>query len=268
MGELIRRAGALVRPEGRDVMRPTGTADSTARVTFEGTVVTWRDLAAETRRAARRRSRVLAEDVQITEIGRIERGAIWQDAVAWRLHDDAVLVADVARPVQIDAGSVTRAGAWVHRSLAVLPATGPLRRRTGVIPVADELARRDAGQAAPVGRTRFGAAESVWEYLPSAVREGAERLVPEPTGWYATLAQTMDGNRLPTGQDLRVLRVSPERAVVILASRDAGSGDGGSHETRRRSLAISPWLVEQLGFELAPTPVQAVEARQAGRVER
>lgn len=265
MKELVGRKGALARRRGGGLDRSRATAASTASVSFDAEAVSWADLPRETRNAARRRAPVLTEDVTVLPDRRLAAGVTWQDAVGWRLHEDAVVLAEVARPVVVGtAGEVTRKGTWVHVRLDVRSAHGPLRRRTGVVAVVEE-AGPDVGTAGAVGvRPDHRAAAGVWRHLPLIVREAAEHLVPEPEHWWATLVQHSDGLGRPLAQELRCLRMSTDRAVAVVASRSLGGVPAVSSSGGASTLARMPWAVHQIGFDLGPATQRPAE-RIGGR---
>jgi len=248
-GELVARPGALVRG-GENALVVVGTARSTATVSFGGAVVLWEHLPSRTRREARRQSTVVAEAVEVDPAVRLESGRVVEHATAWRFHTDAVVLADVARRlVPAPSGGTRPAEAWEHRSVRLLLAATPPRRRQGVVEVAHELAAPGASLLEPTLPGQPAAA-TAWEYLPQMVRRDAERLVPSPTTWLGQLVQERSPDGFPTKQDVRALRMSPERAVVILATRSLApiAGAGVSHHTAQ--MALTPWVVEQVGFDL------------------
>lgn len=249
-GAVARRGGALV---------TTGApARSTASVSFSGAVVTWDELPATTRRAARRASPVVAQGVDRDPQQRVEDGRALEFATGWRVHEDGVVLAVVVRPVAPAPTGGTRAvGPWEHRSVRAWVASGPARRRRGVVDVADELEVATRVDPAGVAPAEERAAEA-WRYLPQVVRTDAERLVPTPTTWIAQLTQQWSLDRFPTMQDVRSLRMSPERAVVVLATRALAPIPGAGLEFHIAQMARLPWVVEQVGLDLAgPAPVTA-----------
>ena len=116
------------------------------------------------------------------------------------------------------AGGWRPAGPWEDRGVRVREASAPPRRRRGVVDVADELHAGGPG-AALVVTADHGPAAEAWTYLPQTVRAAAERLVPEPVVWLGQIVQVRTADGFPTSQDVRSLRMSEDRAVVILASR-------------------------------------------------
>ncbi len=227
----------------------TGPTASTAPVSFEGEVLTWEQMPARTRRAARRSSTVVGEAVEPVSGVQRDGGRAVEAATAWRVHVDAVVLAHVVRPVApAPAGGLRVVGPWEDRGVRVVPAVGPPRRRRGVVDIADDLTN------GPVRSGGAGAASSVaraWAYLPAVVRADAERLVPTPTTWFAQLIQVRSADGFPKTQDLRALRMSRERAVVIAASRELPPVPGAGIEHHVAEMARVPWVVEQVGLDLA-----------------
>lgn len=254
-GELVRRAGALVKGASKDVGFAVG-AQSTARLAFSGQTIMWRDLPGRTRRAARRLSTVVAEAVQTDDV-RLEGGRKMQYATAWRAYEDAVVLAEVARPVRLGAGTdESRPGPWEHVGVRVWRVAGPPRRQRGVVDVADELGAgaRAAGGLLTIAPTGQGQAAEAWSYLPKAVRAAGERIVPTPAVWLGQLTQRSTEDRFPLRQDVCALRMSAERAVVIVASRELAPIRGATVGYHEQQMARLPWVVEQVGIELAGAP--------------
>lgn len=260
--ELVRRAGALVRRSGTDLTRG-GVAQSTASVPFEGTVVLWRDLPLRTRRAARRRSPIVAEAVQCDPRHRIEGARRLEYASGWRMHEDGVVLAEVARSIAPDGARAL--GAWEHRAVRVWEAAGPPQRRRGLVGVADEIDSRGRGAGELLGIVAHGhgPAAEAWRHLPQTVRTAAERLVPEPVVWLGEITQITGDDRLPLQQDIRSVRISAERAVAIVATRALSPIRGAKVEYHVEQMARAPWLVEQVGFDLrAGSDRSLLEARR------
>lgn len=254
-GELVKRAGALARGANKDIGFTAG-AQSTARVAFSGETITWRSLPGRTRRAARRLSTVVAEAVQVDDL-RVEGGRKTQHATAWRAYEDAVVLAEVARPVRLGtAGDALVAGAWEHVGVRLWKVAGPPRRQRGVVDVADEFAAggRGAGGLLTIAAAGHGRAAEAWSYLPSAVRTAGERIVPSPAVWLGQLTQQSSEDRFPLRQDICSLRMSAERAVVIVASRELAPIRGATIAYHEQQMARLPWVVEQVGLELAGAP--------------
>lgn len=252
MSGLVRRAGALVRRAGSDVAVPVRTAASTERVAFVGELITWADLPAETRRGAQRRAVMLAESVEPDP-------RVWQDAshpfqlaTGWRFHEDAVVVAQVRRPLEPRAGGDYRpTGPWQHMGVRSRTFAGPLRRRRGLVQVANELTDKPP-EHVPVGSATHASAAEAWTFLPAAVREAVERLVPEPDVWLGQITQRSIAE-VPFAQSIQVLRMSDTRAVLIAADRSLPTKVVGSPDERRAQLSRSPWVVDQAGGELDET---------------
>ncbi len=241
-----------------------GTAQSTARVAFSGEVITWRELSRATRRAVRRRSPVVAEAVQSDARVRPQDGRVLDSATAWRVYEDAVVLAEVARPMApAPDGCLRPDGPWEHCNARVRLAAGPPRRRRGVIDVADELTASERGATGLVGlvATGHGVAAEAWSHLPQAVRTAAERLVPQPVVWLGELIQHSGPDRFPLSQDVRCLRMSDDRVVVVVATRSLSPIRGADLAYHNAQMARVPWIVEQVGFDLAPgSGTGAIEA--------
>lgn len=255
MGELIRRAGALVRLTARDVAVRSTPAASTEQIAFSGTLLTWADLPRATHQAARRHGPVVAEAVQTDNRHRAEAGHAVEVAIGWRLHEDGVVLVEVSRPVRPAAGGgVVPSGPWRHRWARHTDATGPVHRRRGVVTVADELDLPGRRPTRPGPATHADAAEA-WRYLPSEVRSAAETLVPEPVVWLGSLEQRSTRDGRPTSQAVRCLLMSQARALTVVATRALPTTAGGSLDHLRGEMARAPWVVEQVGFDLASAPV-------------
>lgn len=242
------QGGALIRVTG--TLATTGPAQSTERISFGGEVITWDQLPAQTRRLARRRAALIAEVVELDGHALAKDGRALESATAWRAHEDAVVVVTVVRPVAPAAAGGTRpVGPWEHRTVRVLEASGPVRRRRGVVDVADELApgTRTGRAGTPA---RHAQAAEAWSYLPHVVRAAAERLVPEPLLWMAQLVQEQTADGFPVRQDVRSLRLSAERAVVVVATRSLASIPSAGVNVHVAQMARVPWVVEQVGFDL------------------
>jgi hypothetical protein len=259
-GELVKRPGALAKGAGKDVAFARG-AQSTARVTFDGELVTWKQLPAKTRRAVRRSSPIVAEAVQLDHRHRVEGGRAFEYATGWRAYEDAIVLAEVARPVApAPEGGSRPVGPWEHRSARAWEAAGPPRRRRGVVDVADELGpgERGSGGLLAIVASGHGPAASAWSYLPQAVRIAGERLVPEPVVWFGEIVQNRSADRFPLGQDVRSLRLSADRAVVIVATRSLSPIPGAGIAYHVAQMARVPWLVEQIGFDLGDVSGRAL----------
>jgi hypothetical protein len=255
VGDLIRRTGPLVRRAGAELAAPGVPAQSTARVSFGDAIITWAELPDATIRASRRPGQIVAESVQRDGHDWVEGGQQVEVAVGWRLYDDGVVLAEVSRPLRPVPGQAPEpAGPWRHRRATHADAVGQLRRRRGVISVADEVSRT-AGPGGPYVRTATTGtpAPEAWAYLPSSVRSGAEALIPDPTVWFAQLSQESYQAGLPHRQILRALLVSRSRALAVVATRSVPPAPGASLDYLREELAGAPWLVEQTGFDLSTT---------------
>lgn len=259
-GQLVPGRGALVPGRGVVAVRGTGPAASTAPVSFGRTAIVWPDLPARSRRAGRRDSVLVAEAVSLDEVVRLETGHVVEHATAWRVYEDAVVLVEVIRSVA-PAGAGKRAvGPWQHRRAVTRLAVAAPRRRRGVVPVADDLSPRGYGGGVP---TPDADAPSAWPYLPAVVRTNAERLVPEPTLWLGELAQRSEQGR-PRAQELTVLRMSAERALVVVATRELVPMPEADVEAHVAAMARLPWLVEQVGLDLGDTVQRAPIGRRKG----
>ena len=114
---------------------------------------------------------------------------------------------------------------------------------------------RDAAARADVNADQRAAAEA-WSYLPQVVRSAAERLVPVPLVWLGELVQARTRDGFPATQDVRVLRMSADRAVVVLASRTLSPIPGAGVELHVAQMSRVPWIVEQVGLDLGESTVR------------
>lgn len=254
-GLSTRGGGAVVRGSG--VVATLGpAADSTERLSFGGKVLTWADLPAATRRAARRGTPLIAEAVQRDGRTWTEQGHAVERATGWRVHEDAVVVAEVVRRLTPAATRGLRpSGPWRHHRVDVLEAAGPARRRRGVVDVATELGDTPGGAVwAPA---QVAGAEA-WPFLPLTVRTAAERLVPDPVLWVGELVQEASADGFPTRQDVRALRMSRERAVAVLATRTLAPIPGADLRHHATQMARVPWVVEQVGLDLGATAARVL----------
>lgn len=249
-GAVVRSGGALaVRAEG-------GPTASTAPVSFDGAAIAWTDLPSSSQRAGHRSAVLVAEAVALDEALRLETGHVIERATAWRVFEDAVVLVEVIRSVAPESGGRRQVGPWKHHSVATRQAVSAPRRRRGVVPVADDLTSGAVRGAA----TGDADAPLAWAYLPSVVRTHAERLVVEPSIWLAELTQQSDQG-CPRSQAITGLRMSAERALVVLATRNLAPIPGAPVETHVAQMARMPWLVEQVGLDLG----DVVERRRIGR---
>jgi hypothetical protein len=254
-GQLVPHRGAVLRGEAAS-LTTTAAAASTASVAFSGDVITWDSLPARTHRAARRASPVVAQAVERDLRYRVDNGRAVEHATGWRVHEDAVVLADVARPVApAPSGGTCPVGPWEHRGVRIWAASGPARHRRGVVDVADELRSGLGSSRAPVASEQARAAEA-WGYLPLVVRADAERLVPTPTTWLGELVQERSADGFPTKQDIRSLRMSPARAIVLLATRVLAPIPGAGLAFHTAQMARVPWVVEQVGLDLGEPAVR------------
>lgn len=237
---LTRRTGAVARLHD--------AAASTAPVAFEGQAFEWADLPARTRRLARRDDPVLAERVVVEDVLYESPVGVTQVLWAWRAHPGAVLVAVALRPVRVDRDALYPTGPWAHASLHSYEAAATPKRRVGVVGSTVVVDRRDASAVAPAD-PQHGSALEAWAYLPTAVRQSAERAVPLPEDWLGDLRQRSDAGQ-PTSQDVVVLRRSASAAVVVIARRAAPELIGATPTEVARRLAREPWSVEQLTYDL------------------
>ncbi len=260
MSDLVRKTGALVRRASGGVQAPLEPAASTARVSFGGRLLTWADLPARTRRLAQRPTVLIVEDVDRDRRVWLDGGRPYAVATGWRVFDDAVVLATVRRPLLPAVNGWHRpAGPWEHVGVRSEAFSGPLRRRRGLVPVEDELA--DRAPAGPTGvRADHSAAAEVWAFLPAAVRDAGERLVPLPEIWFGQLVQESNAEQVPVSQSVRVLRMSGARAVAVTADRSLPARAGADAEQRRQQLARSPWLVEQSGGDLGAPAARLEES--------
>lgn len=245
--QLVPGRGALVPGTGTLALRSEGgPTASTAPVSFGGAAILWTDLPARSQRAGRRSSVLVAESVSLDDALRLETGHVVQHATAWRVYEDAVVLVEVIRSVAPESGGKRAVGPWKHHAAATRRAVSAPRRRRGVVPVADDLSRGPRRGGPGAGDA---AAPLAWGYLPAVVRTNAERLVPEPTVWLGELTQRSEGG-CPQSQALAALRMSAERAVVVLATRELAPIPGAGVEAHVAAMARMPWLVEQVGLDL------------------
>jgi hypothetical protein len=232
-------------------------------MSFGGEVLTWEQLPAQTRRLARRRAALVAEAVQQDGGEWTPDGRAVESATGWRVHEDSVVIATVVRPVApAPAGGMRPVGPWEHRSVRVLEASGPARRRRGVVDVASEI--EASGSTAPaVAPSRHRQAAEAWSCLPQVVRAAAERLVPEPLVWLGNVVQRQTPDGFPESQDVRSLRLSGDRAVVVLASRALTLIPGVGMDVHVAQMARAPWVVEQVGLDLGPAEAPRKHLSQA-----
>lgn len=247
----------LVRRAGGGLVRRADDARSTATVDFAGDVLTWSSLPQESRRAARRRSRVLAEQVG-TDAGYERRGSETVQVVrGWRVHRDALLVVVADRQVVPRHDDVVPVGPWRHASVRTFDVVGEPRRRRGQVPagVAPDWSAA-AGPGRPVVTPQHSPQEagaaSAWPHLPAPVRQGLSRAVPVPADWLGHLVQHSQGRRAVVSQSITMLRRDDARAVVVTATRERRRTPGWRSSDEDAALAATDWQVEQLTFELRP----------------
>lgn len=221
---------------------------STAPVSFDGTVVAWPELPVATRKLARRPDPVLAERV-VSDGGLYESpSGLVQVLRAWRAHPGAVLVAVVQRPVTVDGQALRSRGPWVHVSLRSYEASTTPRRRVGVVP-AGEVVDHGSGPGARPSAPNEAAAHDAWSFLPSVVRQSAQKAVPVVDDWIGDLRQAHEAG-VPASQDIAVLRRSASAAVVVTARRTAPELAGATTTEISERLAHEPWSVEQITYDL------------------
>ncbi len=75
--------------------------------------------------------------------------------------------------------------------------------------------------------------------------------------WLGQIVQERTADGFPTSQDVRSLRMSEDRAVVILASRTLPPIPGAGREFHVAQMARVPWVVEQVGLDLGPPSSRA-----------
>jgi len=259
--ELVgRRAGALVR-RAQD-------ARSTATIGFDGAVLTWSSLPEESRRAARHRGRVLAEQVG-TDAAYEQRGHETAEVVrGWRAHRDAVVVVVADRPVVPGPDGMVPFGLWRHVSVHRYDVVGEPKRRLGRVPAGVVTDRSgSAGAQRPVGVPPHGPQEagaaSAWPYLPAPVRDGLVRAVPVASDWLGGIVQRGGGHDQVLSQSITMLRRDDACAVVLVATRERRLTPGLRPGDEEAALATTDWLVDQLTFELRPQPL--LEATRAVR---
>lgn len=237
-----------------------GAARSTAEVAFEGVPLMWADLPAETRRAARHRTPVVAERAVADDtFYRSGTGGVVEVLRAWRAHRDRLYVAVASRPVDVAAGH-RPAGPWEPVALRRYDVSGEPRRRIGWVPPGLPAAASAAGRAAGPGAAdprpvahapEHAGAAHAWPYLPEPVRVGAQRAVPLPEDWIGDLLQTWGNRRMARSQEVTVLRRDQDRAVVIRATRELDPAPGTTAAEHDAALAAADWLVEQVVLPIA-----------------
>jgi hypothetical protein len=268
--------GALARRH-HQLVRPGGGARSTSTTTFEGEHLTWSDLPAPTRRAARHRTPVVVDQAVADDTLYQLDADLVQVMRAWRAHRDRLYLAVAYRVVQVHDEDVRPAGPWLPASLVQHDAVGEPRRRVGWVPPGDgssPLSGRPGTAGAgsrvadappvPSAPPEHQAAARVWAYLPPPVRAGVARSVPMPDDWLGELVQTSSLRHLPLAQSIVMLRRDAETSVVIKATRSRDPERGSSHAELAARLAASDWLVEQVVMTTArPALLEAARAEDA-----
>lgn len=246
----------LVRRPGDGVAVRDGDARSTAATGFDGDVLTWSSLPAESRRFARHRAPVLATQVG-TDAGFEQRGHETAQVLrGWRAHRDALFVVVAARPVVPGHGEMVPVGPWDHVSVRRYDVDGEPGRRLGWVPAGvlpeQSLATGPGGPVTPRHSPQEAAAASTWPHLPAPVRQGLTRAVPVPVDWLGELVQHRGGNEAVLRQSITMIRRSDTRAVVVVATRERPLTPGLRLRDEEAALASADWLVDQLTFELRP----------------
>jgi hypothetical protein len=261
--ELVRRAHG-------ELATRAGDARSTATVDFGGEVLTWSSLPAESRRAAKHRPPVLAEQVG-TDAGYEQRGPeAVQVLRGWRAHRDALFVVVAARQVAPGRDGAVPVGPWRHTSVRRYEVVGAPKRRLGRVPSGVLPGRSAAAGPGRLASTRHhspqeASAAGTWPHLPAPVRESLSRAVPVPVDWLGELAQRRGGERAVLSQAITMLRRDDARAVVVVATRERLLTPGLRPEVEEAALAETDWLVEQLTFELRAQQLLD-PVRQVGRM--
>jgi hypothetical protein len=245
-------------------------AQSTATIEFGGEVFTWSSLPAESRRAAKHRAPVLAEQVG-ADAGYEQRGPeVVQVLRGWRAHRDALLVVVAVRQVAPGRDGAVPVGPWRHVSVRRYDVVGEPKRRLGRVPAGvlpDRSVAAGPGRPAstPHHSPQEASAAGAWPHLPAPVRQGLNRAVPVPVDWLGELAQHRGGERAVLSQAITMVRRDDARAVVVVATRERLLTPGLRPAVEEAALAGADWLVEQLTFELrAPRLLDPV--RDVGRM--
>lgn len=229
-------------------------ARSTEAVSFGVRSYSWADVPREVQREVRHRSPVVAEQAGTDGTLRERAGAVVEVLRAWRAHHDRLFVVVVERPVRVDVVPRQPVGPWSAVWVAAFDAAAPIRRRVGLVPAGvapvPTAGGGDGGPPPPAAPPEAAGAANAWPYLPAAVRDGAVKAVPLPEDWLGHLVQRTDSAGLPASQEVVMLRRDAARAVVVRAGR--GPVAAGGPDERTRTLARTPWVVEQFDLDLRP----------------
>ncbi|MCV2393165.1 hypothetical protein OEB99_02485 [Actinotalea sp. M2MS4P-6] len=225
---------------------------SDRRIRLAAEDVSWPELPRSTRRVGERRAMLLAEEVVIDPRVWYDGDDAFERATAWRFFADGVVVAQLCVRMRPSVGGALRSsGRWEELAVGFTPFAGGLHRRRGAVEPDGVAASGNGVAELSYGeRGRPLPAELAWAFLPTEVRDTAERLVPEPHVVSGSLRQVTYRDGFVRSQSIVALRMSAHRALLVLADRSpAGSPDGANTERRER-MVRTPWVVEQFGADL------------------
>lgn len=245
-------SGGLVRHTGSTAMVHAASAESWAPARASDTA-TWSDTPAltvadlsEGARAYHRAASPLASGVVAQGVRRVAGGA-QQVRVSYSVSPAGLaLVRETRALTQQHDGRYRPAGPW--RVTATEQVTGPARTRTETITpsapaIIPGMDTPDVTGAVP--RDQREAYEAAGA-LPQVVTGRLQRLVPTAT-WYVGTDRARHKGGTPLRQMVELVRVSPARAVVLAAGRDADA---------RGHLDMQAWTVTWLRWDRTPPRAQ------------
>lgn len=199
----------------------TSTSQSTERVVWRGTVLSFDDLPKDARKVAPA-SGVLAERViALADVGIDRSGVARQTRLAFRAYADRVVTLKVSRVLtKRSDGRYAPLGAWEVREHSELATAIGRRasRQVGKIKPGRLITGSSGDQSHTAEPAREAASAAHAEtYLPAGVRGALSRAVPQPFAHVGEIALYGEG-RAAT-QEVVVLRLGGASAVVVKAER-------------------------------------------------
>lgn len=181
------------------------------------------------RATARVAAQVIASGARMVPGARKAGERVVQRQVGWQATPASIVITTAERPLRREDGKrFVPVGEWLIEDRKTYPCpTGLAEKREGEVPFdqADEAPPRpqQASVVEPPPEDPFPEGSTALSFLPRTVRMSMIARVPQPTVFDGTVLQFSKADGAAVRQEINVIRMDEQQAVVVQATREPNS---------------------------------------------